>query len=375
MLRPTTRSPVLVRHPDDAALVHRHARPAGAAPHHRRRTGHGTLRLVTAPRCARPGPAGRPRHRLRVEANRELADQLLAAADLWLFVTTAARYADAVPWDLLQTARDAAPPSRWCSTACPRRRDEVRPTCARCWPHGLGDAPLFVVPEEPLPDGRLPDAVIAPLRAWLTALAATPAPGPRSSARTLTARWPACRRATPALAAGAAPRSDARPRLRADVDAAYDAARAAVHEAIRDGTLLRGEVLARWQEFVGTGELLRTLEYRLGRLRDRVAAGDHRAARSPRRARAALETGRGAARRAAAEQAAERGRDAWRPARRAARCCARPTRLARAAPAWATPASGWSGTGRARCSTSSAPRARTAGAAGSLPTASTGGPS
>jgi hypothetical protein len=33
-----------------------------------------------------------------VVENRQLAAQLLAAADLWLFVTSAARYADAVPW-------------------------------------------------------------------------------------------------------------------------------------------------------------------------------------------------------------------------------------------------------------------------------------
>ncbi len=41
-------------------------------------------------------------------------------------------------------------------------------------------------------------------------------------------------------------------------------------EASADGTLLRGEVLARWQEFVGTGELLRSLESRVGGLRDRL---------------------------------------------------------------------------------------------------------
>src|SRR4029079_7408158 len=41
-----------------------------------------------------------------VSANRALATQLLAAADLWLFVTTAARYADAVPWDLLRQASE-----------------------------------------------------------------------------------------------------------------------------------------------------------------------------------------------------------------------------------------------------------------------------
>ena len=41
-----------------------------------------------------------------VSTNRELAATLLAAADLWVFLTTAARYADAVPWQMLHTARD-----------------------------------------------------------------------------------------------------------------------------------------------------------------------------------------------------------------------------------------------------------------------------
>ena len=39
------------------------------------------------------------------DANRGVAGDLLAAADLWLFVTTARRYADAVPWRLLRAAR------------------------------------------------------------------------------------------------------------------------------------------------------------------------------------------------------------------------------------------------------------------------------
>ena len=59
---------------------------------------------------------------------RELAGQLLSAADLWLFVTTAARYADAVPWDLLRTAAD-----RGTAVAIildrvpPEATDEIRP--------------------------------------------------------------------------------------------------------------------------------------------------------------------------------------------------------------------------------------------------------
>ncbi len=40
------------------------------------------------------------------ERNRALAAQLLAAADLWLFVTSAARYADQVPWEFLKAAAE-----------------------------------------------------------------------------------------------------------------------------------------------------------------------------------------------------------------------------------------------------------------------------
>ena len=39
-----------------------------------------------------------------------------------------------------------------------------------------------------------------------------------------------------------------------------------------DGTILRGEVLARWQDLVGTGQWLRGLERQVSRLRDRVSA-------------------------------------------------------------------------------------------------------
>ena len=40
----------------------------------------------------------------------------------------------------------------------------------------------------------------------------------------------------------------------------------------QDGALLRGEVLARWQDFVGTGEFFRAMEQNIGRFRDRVGA-------------------------------------------------------------------------------------------------------
>ena len=71
-------------------------------------------------------------------------------------------------------------------------------------------------------------------------------------------------RRTHSVADAATEQVDAVRRLREDVNRSYDQAVAAVSEASADGTLLRGEVLARWQEFVGTGELLKSLETRVG---------------------------------------------------------------------------------------------------------------
>lgn len=54
--------------------------------------------------------------------------------------------------------------------------------------------------------------------------------------------------------------------------AEYEQALSRILEATKDGALLRGEVLARWQDFVGTGEFFRALEQNIGRMRDRVGA-------------------------------------------------------------------------------------------------------
>ena len=52
---------------------------------------------------------------------------------------------------------------------------------------------------------------------------------------------------------------------------------------MRSGTLLRGEVLARWHEVVGTGDLMRALETRVGWVRDRLRSLRHRQAAPPTR--------------------------------------------------------------------------------------------
>ena len=280
VLRPTTRSPVLVHHPDDITsftnkrILPDLARITTDAPIADAATGSG-VRLVTSPAL----PAGlalldAPDIDSVVAANRALARQLLAAADLWLFVTTAARYADAVPWDLLTDAEQ-----RGTSLAMvldrvpPEAIEEVRGDLAQMLRrHGLGNAPLFVIPEVPLVDDLLPDDVIDRLRSWLTALALDDKARSMVVRRTLTGTLKALDARVGTLVVAAQAQRDAVQELRADVASAYDAANAAIEKGLTDGTLLRGEVLARWQEFVGTGELLRNLESGVGRIRDRVVS-------------------------------------------------------------------------------------------------------
>jgi hypothetical protein len=58
-----------------------------------------------------------------------------------------------------------------------------------------------------------------------------------------------------------------------DIDTIYRSGLEAFAAQSTDGTLLRGEVLIRWQEFVGTGELSRSVEEKASRIRDRIVDG------------------------------------------------------------------------------------------------------
>ena len=177
VLRPTTRSPVLVHHPSDAAWFSGQRILPGLARitgRHSSSDGPGAVRLVSSESVA-AGLAllDAPDIDSVVEANRELAGQLLAAADLWIFVTTAARYADAVPWHLLREASE-----RGTAVAVvldrvpPAAVDEIRThLAAMLREQGLERAPIFTVLESELVDGLLPADQIERLRGWLAALA------------------------------------------------------------------------------------------------------------------------------------------------------------------------------------------------------------
>ena len=273
VLRPTTRSPVLVHHPDDAEWF----QPDRILPELPRTQV--TTNDVYALRLA--SSRGVPRGLAILDApdidsidaaNRELAAQLLAAADLWLFVTSAARYADQVPWDYL---RRAAERSTSVAVVLDRTHDdavvEVRGHLARMMTsRGLSDSPLFTVPESVVgADGLLPRSAVAPMVGWLRELAADP----QGRASVVFATLDGTVRHLIGSAHGISDALDrqrsAAARLQDAVVDVHGEAAELLARGTSDGTLLRGEVLARWQDYVGNGELLRSVEDRVSRIRDR----------------------------------------------------------------------------------------------------------
>jgi energy-coupling factor transporter ATP-binding protein EcfA2 len=274
VLRPTTRSPVLVHNPLDADWFGAdRLLPELERVHHPTHDPN-ALQLVALDVV----PQGlaildAPDIDSVEESNRQLAAQLLAAADLWLFVTSAARYADQVPWDFLrQAAERSAAVAIVLDRTPPDAVETVAGHLARMLAaRGLKDSPLFTVSEAPLnDDGLLAPRYVAEIRSWLSELGGDAGARAAMIKQTLEGAVRSLTRKAHTVADACVEQSEAIERLRAAANAAYDEEIRKLLDATADGTLLRGEVLLRWQEFVGTGELLRTLEQKVGRLRDRL---------------------------------------------------------------------------------------------------------
>ena len=316
VIRPTTRSPVLVHHSSDASWF----TTLGCCPAWPGRRGPAT---TPGPCSWSPTTASRPGLAILdapdidsvVAENRKLAAQLLAAADLWLFVTSAARYADAVPWEFLLAAADRSaavavvldrvPPRAMAEVpahlgqtdgraragafaAVRRARDRRRRRGSAAGPGDPAD------PELAGPTGRRPGQPVRggppdPRRGHRMR---SPG-GPLRSRR----RWTSSR--PPSTSCG--PRSTH----------SYAEAVRTVGVQTADGTLLRGEVLARWQEFVGTGEFFRAMEQKISWLRDRITAAIKGEPSGVGDLKVAVESGLEALLRSEADAAAERADASW----------------------------------------------------------------
>ncbi len=274
VIRPTTKAPVLIHHPLDAPwFVGDRILPGLAR----------SVEAVGDPRSLQiVASAALPQGLALLDApdidsvdaaNRHLAAQLLSAADLWLFVTSAARYADAVPWDYLTQAAGR-------SAAVAVVVDRVPPAAMAAVPEhlaqmmterGLGDSPLFAVPETVTDEQELlPPMAVGPVKDWLDYLASNQITRSHVVMRTLDGAMGSLESGVARVAGQVAAQNQALARLTDDAGTIFAEAKRSVRAQSSDGTLLRGEVMARWQDFVGTGDFMRSVESRIGRLRDRV---------------------------------------------------------------------------------------------------------
>ena len=265
--RPTTGTPVLVCHPNDREWFARGNVLSGLTRVARPGLGPSMSSFVLTTSPGLPENIAlldTPDIDSAVEEHHEIAHRMLDVADLWVFVTTAARYADAPAWHLLKLAKERG--ARFVIVVArvpPKARDVVLKHFGRMLDdYGLGDVERFVIHETEVTDGRLPDEEIAELRTWLEELSVDDDRRARAIRTTLDGALNSFRVRIPALARQLEAQVAFRAELRTDVDAAYMAALAEIDEATRNGSLLRGEVLARWQDFTGSGDIRHALQLR-----------------------------------------------------------------------------------------------------------------
>jgi hypothetical protein len=131
--------------------------------------------------------------------------------------------------------------------------------------NGLHDFRRFLITETVVTDAMLPAEIARPVREWLEETAAGDDRRVAVLTQTMSGMLDTFRIRVPALAGHAAAQLALRAELRAAARGAYDDRLAGFGQATSDGSLLQGEVLTRWQDFAGTGDLMRTLQVRRGR--------------------------------------------------------------------------------------------------------------
>ncbi|MGW7285550.1 dynamin family protein [Streptomyces sp. NPDC054847] len=318
VLRPTTRTPVLVCHPDDhhwyagmrvlprltrvwmppqedAEEEHLLSARAGGRTAGGRnvggRAGGGrtveekALRIETASLLPR-GLAllDAPDIDSLVVENRLLAGELLCAADVWVMVTTASRYADAVPWHLLRTAKEYNATLVTVLDRVPHQvvEEVSRQYAALMTKAGLGDVPRFTIPELPESaggaNGLLPTTAVSGLFSWLAHRAQDPAARQQAISRTAGGVIDSLNMRMPELASAVAAQYAAAVRLTSAVEEAYEAERDRVRRQLRAGAVLAGDARTRWRGYPrdsSAAELLDSLVASLSALLQcAVAAAD-----------------------------------------------------------------------------------------------------
>ena len=259
LLRPTTRCPVLVHHPDDAKWFGQDRLLPGLKRTTEPSDDQYSIQLVASKKVKR-GLAilDAPDVDSVDERNRELAAELLNCADLWLFVTSSARYADQVPWESLKSAAERSAAVAVVLDRTPEDAVQTVSThLARMLAaRGLKDSPLFIVRDGVVSeDGRLPKGHVAEISTWLSALADDVITRNLVVSQTVDGAVRAISFAAHKVAdAGAAQVAVAQQLTRSAAES-YERGVASVDAALEAGVLARGDAGARWNDLVTSGAL------------------------------------------------------------------------------------------------------------------------
>ena len=263
VLRPTTKDAVLYASEKDADRILAGGRLAAI--------GRDRLKLAAAPAGA-DGVAviDAPDIDSVERDNRELADVLVETSDLCVFVTTATRYADLVPWEVLGRVRERGLPLVVILNRVPNDdedREAIVADATRLFEEKPVD--LIVIDEGDL-DPRVNGLQRDKARPLLDRIALLSAEADERRAVATQALAGALRGLTPLAHSIAddleheAIDADALQRIAAST---YAEELASLNRALQGGLLLREEVLRRWNEFVGADQVARFISTGIGRLR------------------------------------------------------------------------------------------------------------
>jgi hypothetical protein len=185
---------------------------------------------------------------------------LLGAADSWLLVTTAERYADAVPWELLQEAwrrrlNVAVVLNRVPAEAAVEVNQAFAEMLDTYLPQASSEIPVFTVPETQLTAGLIPEYLLDQLATWMRAVSQHPEARLAAVHRTILGLLDDLPQQISALYEALTTQGEVANRLRVQADLAYSGERAALHDAVAAGELIGGSALVEWQSLIGPGRV------------------------------------------------------------------------------------------------------------------------
>ena len=270
VLRPTTRDAVLYASERDSNRILASGRLVAVAKER--------LRLAAAPAAA-DGIAviDAPDIDSVERDNRELADVLVETSDLCVFVTTATRYADLVPWEVLRRVHERGLPLVVVLNRVPADEQDGAAVVADAKrllaqtdnPNAQEPVDLIVIDEGDI-DPRVNGLAREKARPLLERISLLGAEADERRAVATLALSGALRGLAPLTHAIAddleheAIDADALRRIAAST---YAEELASLSRALQSGLILREEVLRRWNDFVGADQVARFISSGIGRLR------------------------------------------------------------------------------------------------------------